>query len=410
MHADEFQTQGIALLCDNGGNILRIIRNELDLAAPLNPGYSLTRLVDRASLHKLLNFLLALRTDGAAFDWELNVPLAGQVATLHFAGTVSGDYLVIIGARSRQSVLQLYEDMMRISNEQINTFRLTTKEQLEQAQTQVWRDDTLYDEISRLNNELVGVQRELAKKNAQQERLNRQLHQLNQQKNIFLGIAAHDLRAPLANIKLTATLLLDAAGSLSAADLEQLLQLIVRQSEYMSVLLTDLLDVVQIERGEFKLQPEPVDVAAFLAAAVERHVAMAVPKGTMIGLEPVPAGDMLADPIRLRQVIDNLISNAVKYSPAGSTVRVLAGRVDDVWRLAVQDQGPGLTSQDRERLFQEFAKLSARPTGGESSTGLGLAISRRIVQAHSGQIGADSPPGEGATFWFTIPARIPAAS
>ena len=115
----------------------------------------------------------------------------------------------------------------------------------------------------------------------------------------------------------------------------------------------------------------------------------------------------MADPHRLRQVIDNLISNAIKFSPPGSTVQVSAQRMPSGWRINVQDEGPGVTPSDRERLFQDFARLSARPTGGEKSTGLGLAITRRVVEAHNGQIGVDSEPGHGANFWFTLPDQAP---
>jgi signal transduction histidine kinase len=112
--------------------------------------------------------------------------------------------------------------------------------------------------------------------------------------------------------------------------------------------------------------------------------------------------------LRLRQVVDNLISNAVKYSPPGSQVWVRAERTSDGWRIHVKDQGPGITPQDRQRLFQDFARLSAKPTGGEKSTGLGLAITHRVVAAHGGQIGVDSEPGLGADFWFTLPDDVPA--
>ncbi len=132
---------------------------------------------------------------------------------------------------------------------------------------------------------------------------------------------------------------------------------------------------------------------------------VATPKGTRIQFQPIVPGAVYADPLRLRQVIDNLVSNAVKYSPPGSVVRVGLQRLDQGWRIAVQDQGPGLTLTDRQRLFQDFARLSARPTGGEKSVGLGLAIVRRIVEAHGGQVGADSEPGQGAVFWFTLPDR-----
>ena len=394
---------GVALTCDFEGKIEQIIYDELGLTAEFSPGQSLTMLVDRASFQKTLSFLLELRTQGVAFDWELNVSLAGQVTTLHFGGGVTDTKLLIIAAKSRNVVLQMYEDIMRISYEKVNARRTVTREQVELTRIQTERDHALYNEISRLNNELVTLQRELAKKNAEQEALNRELERLNELKNTFLGIAAHDLRGPLANIKLAAGFLLESTDFQLKADYRQLLVDIVTQARYMLVLVADLLDVTQIETGKLELKRTSVDVADFLTEAVQRQAQIATAKGTNVLLRPVPAGQMWADPIRLRQVIDNLTSNAVKFSPPGSTVLVSADHTPRHWRINVEDEGPGITQEDRQYLFQDFARLSARPTGGEASTGLGLAISRRVVAAHDGQIEVDIVPGQGVNFWFTIP-------
>jgi signal transduction histidine kinase len=171
----------------------------------------------------------------------------------------------------------------------------------------------------------------------------------------------------------------------------------------MLALLNDLLEVTQIESGKLSLNLEPVHLRGFLDEAVQQQAMLAAPKGTRVLLQAVPEGTVVVDPLRLRQVVDNLISNAVKFSPPGSTVRVSAERILAGWQVNVQDEGPGITEQDRNRLFQDFARLSAKATGGEKSTGLGLAISRRVVEAHGGQIGVNSEPGHGATFWFMLP-------
>jgi signal transduction histidine kinase len=131
---------------------------------------------------------------------------------------------------------------------------------------------------------------------------------------------------------------------------------------------------------------------------------LANPKGMHVELRAPAEGAIHADPLRLRQVLDNLISNAVKFSPKGSTVTVVAERSGTDWKISVRDEGPGLKEADRASLFQEFSKLSARPTGGEKSTGLGLAIVKQVVLAQGGTIDVDSTPGKGATFWFTLPA------
>lgn len=398
---------GIALLCDIEGTIRHIIQDELGVSEKLRPGRPLSLWVDRASRQKALNFLLEVRTKEAAFDWELNVPLNdGQIISLYFAGGVTNGDLLIIGARSRNGVLQLYEDMMRISNEQVNTLRSTTKEQFELSQAQSDRDRLLYNEISRLNNELITLQRQLAKQNAEQEALNKELRRVDQLKNTFLGVAAHDLRGPLANIHLASQFMLDEGDTLPREEHDQLLNDIAVQSRYMTNLIAELLDIAQIEAGKLELNKVAIDAANFLAEAVRRHAIIAEAKGTEIVLKDVAGGTVLADPYRLQQVIDNLISNAVKFSPPGSKVVVSSRQTGTGWQINVIDEGPGIAADEREQLFQEFARLSARPTGGESSTGLGLAISRRIVEAHGGRIGVDSEPGHGANFWFVLPREV----
>lgn len=241
-----------------------------------------------------------------------------------------------------------------------------------------------------------------AQKNAI-ERQNKELLRLNDLKNTFLGIAAHDLRSPLSVIQTAASFLLDPSVEMSDAERATILQEVGEQASYMLGLLDELLDVAQIEAGKLELRAEPIEVSAFLAEAVQRHTRIAAQKSIAIILDSSPPGAARADRFRLRQVIDNLISNAVKFSPAGGVVRVAAKSGEDCWRITVTDQGPGINPLDRDRLFQDFARLSARPTGGERSTGLGLAITRRVVEAHGGQIDVDSRPGEGSTFWFTLP-------
>ena len=243
----------------------------------------------------------------------------------------------------------------------------------------------------------------LSEQKAAIERQNEELRRLNDLKNTFLGIAAHDLRNPIGAIQTSVDLLMDPAFGISEEDRVSLLQRMGRYTRHMLALLDDLLEVTQIESGKLSLNLEPVNLRGFLDEAVQQHAMLAASKGTQVLLQAVPEGQVMVDPLRLRQVVDNLISNAVKFSPPGSTVRVNAERILAGWQVNVQDEGPGITEQDRNRLFQDFARLSAKPTGDEKSTGLGLAISRRVVEAHGGRIGVNSGPGQGATFWFTLP-------
>jgi len=247
----------------------------------------------------------------------------------------------------------------------------------------------------------------LADQKAAIEKQNEELYQLNELKNTFLGIAAHDLRGPIGFIQMIGHLLADPSAELSEEEIQLLIADVNQQSTYMLELLNDLLDVSQIEAGKLNLKLELVQLDRLLQGAVKRHAQMAAPKGTKIHLNSIESAMVMADPARLLQVIDNLISNAVKFSPPGSTVMVNLEKLPQEWRISVRDEGPGLTKKDRQNLFKNFARLSARPTGGEKSVGLGLAITRRVIEEHRGRIGVDSETGKGANFWFTLPVSEP---
>jgi signal transduction histidine kinase len=239
------------------------------------------------------------------------------------------------------------------------------------------------------------------------EQQNEELKRLNGVKNTFIGIAAHDLRNPISNLRLGMEILTETQTWQGEMDREEFLALYMdtvdRQTSHMLSLLNDLLDISQIESGRLSLKLESIDAAPFLEEILRPHVQAALIKNISVSLDPRPVGKLVGDPMRLRQVLDNLVSNAVKYSPERSCVRVWAVEYDNEWRFYVQDQGPGVTDEDRRKLFQDFARGSARPTGGEKSTGLGLAISKRVVEAHGGKIGVDAAPEGGSVFWFTIP-------
>ena len=244
---------------------------------------------------------------------------------------------------------------------------------------------------------------ELATRQAEIEARNDELSHLNDLKNTFIGMAAHDLRNPIGAIQMMTQFLRDPISGLSHDERDRLYSNILALTQQMLTLLDELLDVTQIESGKLELRHQILDMHTFLAESIEMHAQLAAPKGTRVILETIDQGSVDADPNRLRQVIDNLVSNAVKFSPPNSTVRVRAEYLSSAWRVSVEDQGPGIKPEEHGLLFQEFARLSARPTGEESSTGLGLAISRRVIEAHGGQIGVVGAPGGGSVFWFTLP-------
>ena len=158
-----------------------------------------------------------------------------------------------------------------------------------------------------------------------------------------------------------------------------------------------------IDSGQMSLTPEEVDIPDWVNQVVERQKSSAQAKNIQIEVLAVPSGQFVVDPLRLDQVLANLISNAIKFSSPGSRIRVETTQTKEAWRFAVCDQGPGIRPEEAEQLFKPFQRGSAQPTGGEKSTGLGLSIARSIVLAHKGDIGFTPKPQGGAMFWFTIP-------
>lgn len=236
------------------------------------------------------------------------------------------------------------------------------------------------------------------------ERHNHALNQLNKQKDLFLGIAAHDLRGPLSLVEMSSAILLDPHIEVSAHDRAILLQDMRTQARHMMALIDDLLDVAVIEQGQLPLHREMLNIWEVLSESAERHHRLAHPRGVHVSLaSDLEEGVVHADPVRLRQVLDNLIANAVRHSPLGGCVYLDAHCHDRVWRVSVIDEGPGIPLEDQPKLFQPFVRLSTHSPRGERSTGLGLAIARQVVEAHGGHIGVESVPGRGATFWFTLP-------
>ena len=229
-----------------------------------------------------------------------------------------------------------------------------------------------------------------------------ELRRLNDEKNEFMGIAAHDLRSPLNAVKGYSEMVLEdpALGTENT----ELVQKIHEAAARMAEMVQNLLDANRIERGEMQLRLAPIDLAAGVAAVLETQRARAAAKQQSIQmLHEAGALMVQADATVLTQVIENLVSNAVKYSPTGKNIYVRLSRSSEGTRCEVQDEGPGLSAEDQKKLFGKFARLTAKPTGGEHSTGLGLSIVKKMVEAMNGKVWCESELGRGATFIVEFP-------
>ncbi|TAE29894.1 MAG: hypothetical protein EAZ92_05640 [Candidatus Kapaibacterium sp.] len=239
----------------------------------------------------------------------------------------------------------------------------------------------------------------LNEKNQELLQVNATLQMLNMEKSEMLGIVSHDLKNPIGGVRGLAELMQQ--GYIASEQIPLIATQIVETSDRMFDLVSNLLDMNQLETGQMPFNIITVNMALILGFTVKSFQITAQNKGIHLHLDIEPMlFPIHADERAMMQVLENIISNAIKYSPLGKSIRIRAFNEDatNSVRIEVQDQGQGLTEEDKRKLFGKFTRLSARPTGGEHSTGLGLSIVKRLVEAMNGQVWCESEYGHGATF------------
>jgi two-component system, OmpR family, sensor kinase len=260
------------------------------------------------------------------------------------------------------------------------------------------KDNTeLYNDLSRLNNELMTMQRELIKRTVE-------LEKLYEEKNQFVGLAAHDLRNPLQVIGGYSRILLQKTFGSLTNEQQKMIDAISRNSDFMLRLITHLLHISEIDAGKLQLDLQRTDIIDLLRKNLELNSLIAEQKGIRVGL----TGDqstivLMIDALKIEQVLNNLLQNAIKFSYPDSFIEVKVEKDKGRVIISVKDEGQGIPADEIPRLFRPFEKTSVKSTNGEPSTGLGLAIARRIVLGHKGEIWAVSEKGSGSTFYVALP-------
>lgn len=230
---------------------------------------------------------------------------------------------------------------------------------------------------------------------------NAALREAHEAKNRMLGVVAHDLRNPLSGIRAATQLLLEIP--LDQQKRETLLRTIRDGADVTLSMTEDLLDVAAIREGKVELVPDSIDLAALVEGRAELFRMTAQSKDITLNLDLSRIPPVWADAKRAAQALDNLVSNAVKYSPPRGNVCIELRAVDGRARLSVIDQGQGIPANELETIFEPFERASTRPTAGERSVGLGLAIVKRLVEAQNGEIRVHSVPGQGSRFEMFLP-------
>jgi signal transduction histidine kinase len=304
--------------------------------------------------------------------------------------------MLIVGSESKTEAGNLYEEIMKMNNEQANLLRDALKER---SAASVARpgDDTVYGELFRLNNELVGLQRDLVKKNVE-------LGKAIEARNQLLGMAAHDLRNPLSSFHSMCGLLLEGlVGELSEQQTE-ILQVMRGSADFMLTLVNDLLDISTIQAGRLRLNVQRVNLIDLIEANLRITRVLAERKHITLSFHPrMHTLWVEVDPNKIDQVLHNLVSNAIKYSMPEREVQLRVQRGAEHVDIVVIDKGLGIPESEIGKIFTAFGSRGSRGTVGEASTGLGLAITKRIVDGHDGSIWVESIEGEGSTFTVRLP-------
>jgi signal transduction histidine kinase len=232
---------------------------------------------------------------------------------------------------------------------------------------------------------------------------NEELVELDQLKDTFVASVSHELRTPLTSIRGFLEVVLEGEAGELNEEQNELLRIVERNADRLLALVGDLLFVAQLDAGELELELRDSDLAEIAAGAVEGMRPWAEAKAISLDLETDPQLPIRADANRLGQLLDNLVSNAVKFTPEGGRIRVSARLLDNAAVLEVADTGIGIPARDQAQLFERFFRASTATEHAIQGTGLGLSISKAIAEAHEGRIAVESSEGKGTTFVVTLP-------
>ncbi|MEO9967393.1 MAG: ATP-binding protein [Reichenbachiella sp.] len=255
-------------------------------------------------------------------------------------------------------------------------------------------------------NQIEAQQHDIRLKNEQLINRNAQLLALNEDKNNLVSILAHDLRSPLSNIIGLSGILLEHQEKISEEEKDYVMK-IGGAAQQMNQMIIKILDVGSLERDQKTVLKETVSVNQLINDLVIRYQLQSTNKNIAVSVK-LPEHDLTleTDHMLLFLILENLLSNAVKFSPSGSKISIGVIEDADEIIIKIRDQGPGFTDEDKPLVFNKFQKLSARPTGNESSTGLGLSIVKKYVTDLGGKVWLESETGKGSTFYVSLKSVV----
>ncbi len=382
--ADAMPNHSIALVCDDANRVRNVLHNPSNL--PTAAGEPFVDVFDQGSKEKALRLMQTIRDQEATFGWELLVRKSDQIILLRFAGTRVPEGILIAGAETLAYANALFDRLVQGQFRRPGSEDLSVRDQVK-----------LFEQLAGLNNQLVTTQRELEKKNAA-------LTRMLADRALIAAMAAHDLRSPL-QVIMTAASALDGKPSSNANGAgNRELEMIHRNAAQMLSLVNDLLSAYSADIGMLELSMQQLDLETLTRSNAANNRPLAAGKKIALTFEsrgPIPA--VLGDPLRLGQVLNNLVHNAIKFSPEGSTIRVSLSKAGSDAVLAVEDEGVGMRQETLDALLHGTAHQPERVAQAEPGFGLGFVIIRSIVERHHGKIEGALLPNRGVRFSIRLP-------
>ncbi|MBU1101292.1 MAG: HAMP domain-containing protein [Bacteroidetes bacterium] len=372
------------------------------VAFPENLDWAIISVIDENNAYSIVDeMLLILRY------WIILGLLAALIGVIIFAKHISKpiDKMSVIARRIAKGDFAIKvdykaKDSIGLLGTSLETMGSSLKSSFEKIEKQ---NKELEDYSKTLEIKVEDRTKKLKQSNKDLQEAYKKVLDLNKEKNEFLGIAAHDLKNPLVTVKGYGEMILE-DDDLPKELREEFLHAIVDSSERMFSIIKSLLDVNAIEEGKINFEFGIVDFKSILDGVVPVYVERAKEKNIeLINHSETDEYWINVDTNFTTQVLENIISNAVKFSPQNKKIFTKIYKMNETIYCSVKDEGPGFTEKDKEKLFGKFAKLSARPTGGEHSSGLGLSIVKKLVELMNGKIYVNSEPGNGAEFIVEFP-------
>ncbi|MDO8445052.1 MAG: ATP-binding protein [Deltaproteobacteria bacterium] len=327
--------------------------------------------------------------------------LTRPILTLHRGARAieEGDLSYRISVKTGDEIEALAEGFNRMaaSVEEATEELMASKEELQESLHQV----------TALNDELEAGKEELGRKNEDLTNANLRLKEIDHLKSVFLANMSHELRTPLTAIIGFSELLIDKVmGELSHEQVDAM-ENILTSAQHLLDLINNILDLSKIEAGKMDLQPETFQPEAVMYLVRKTVSPLAERKKLTLNIETAEGiPEIFADPRKIKQILLNLVGNAIKFTPEGGTITIGAEFKDNCLVLSVTDTGIGIKPEDREKIFLEFQQLDDTASRGAGGTGLGLTLTKRLTELHGGRIELESEAGKGSKFTVYIPLRV----